>query len=251
MYNRHGDVAEKFMPLHRIPHYCFGSAIGMESLFIYIFFPALHQDSAHEHTTYLSYQDQQLWYDAVLSPALKKTVGCSNVLQYYPASAHVANLDATALSAESLRQKDSAREQLLRYALQHQHLDQLWDCILESVAGNPSVSRFAGATLFMHAKNTKLEHMDSSLPSAYGRWEACWARVVDPQFYNQDRTFVDLAKQVTSEDSALPYDEIPDDHEAEVFLWKRCCLKAYAQTREVLNADGSQAKGNARCTTYL
>jgi hypothetical protein len=249
-YNHRGDLTEKFMPLHKISHYCFGTAVGMESLFIFIFFPALHLDGTHEHTTYLSHQDQELWYDAVLSPAIKKTVGCSNILQHYPASANIANLDSTALSAESLSRKDSSREQLLRYALQHQHLDQLWDCILQSIAENPGVARFAGATLFMHAKNTKLEHMDSSLPSAYGGWEACWSKVADPQFYNKDRTFVDLAKQITSEDSALPYDQIPDDHEAEVFLWKRCCLNAYAQTREVLNADGSRAKGNARRTTY-
>jgi hypothetical protein len=227
-YNHRGDLTEKFMPLHKISHYCFGTAVGMESLFIFIFFPALHLDGTHEHTTYLSHQDQELWYDAVLSPAIKKTVGCSNILQHYPASANIANLDSTALSAESLSRKDSSREQLLRYALQHQHLDQLWDCILQSIAENPGVARFAGATLFMHAKNTKLEHMDSSLPSAYGGWEACWSKVADPQFYNKDRTFVDLAKQITSEDSALPYDQIPDDHEAEVFLWKRCCLNAYA-----------------------
>jgi hypothetical protein len=33
--------------------------------------------------------------------------------------------------------------------------------------------------------------------------------VADPYFYNRDRTYVDFAKQVTSEDSALPYDHVP------------------------------------------
>jgi hypothetical protein len=249
-YNSHGDLTKKFMPLHKIPHYCFGSIIGIESLFIYIFFPTLYLSSQHKHSTYLSHQDQELWYDAVLSPAINKTIGCSNILQHYPASANIANLNSTALSAESFSQKSSSRQQLLRYALQNQYLDQLWNCILERIAENPGVSQFAGATLFMHAKNTKLEHMDSSLPLAYGRWEECWSKVADPQFYSKDRTFVDLAKQVTSEDSALPYDQIPDNQEAEVFLWRRCCLNAYVKTREVLNADGSRAKGNARCTTY-
>jgi hypothetical protein len=249
-YNHRGDLVEKYIPLHKIPHYCFGSAIGMESLFLYIFFPALHMESTYEHTTYLSNQDQQLWYDAVLSPAIKKTIGCSNILQHYPASAHVADLDSTALSAESLSRKASARQQLLTYALQHQHLDPLWSCILESIAENPGFSRFEGATLFMSAKNTKLKHMDASLTSAYGRWKACWSKVADSQFYNKDRTFVDLGKQVTSEDSALPYDSIPDDHEAEVFLWKKCCLDACARTREVVHADGSRAKGDPRRTTY-
>ena len=77
----------------------------------------------------------------------------------------------------------------------------------------------------------------------YDSWQARWSEVADPQFYNKDRTFVDLAKQVTSEDSALPYDRVPDDHGAEVFLWRKCCLDAYARSRVVLNADGSPAKG--------
>jgi hypothetical protein len=249
-YDRHGDLAERYIPLHKVPHYCFGSLIGMESLFIYIFFPALHLESDYEHTTYLSSQDQQLWYDAALSPALKETIGCSNILQHYPASAHITNLDSTALSTESLARKESAREQLLRYALQPQHLDPLWNRILESIADNPGLGRFEGATLFMNAKNTKLEHMDASLTAAYGRWGECWSRVTDPQFHNKDRTFVDLGKQVTSEDSALPYDRLPDSHEAEVFLWRKCCLDAYARTREVFNPNGSRAKGNPRRTTY-
>jgi len=48
--------------------------------------------------------------------------------------------------------------------------------------------------------------------------------VADPQFYNKDRTFIDLAKQVTSENSALPYDSVLEDYKVEVFLWKRCYL---------------------------
>jgi hypothetical protein len=47
---------------------------------------------------------------------------------------------------------------------------------------------------------------------------------------------------VTSEDSALLYDNVPEDYKAEVFLWKKCCLEAYAKSRVVLNADGSHAK---------
>jgi len=74
--------------------------------------------------------------------------------------------------------------------------------------------------------------------------------VADPQFYNKDRTYIDLAKQVTSEDSTLPYDHIPEDHEAEVFLWKKCCLDTYAKSRVVLNTDGSRAKGTPKRTVY-
>jgi hypothetical protein len=249
-YNSRGDLVEREFPLHHIPHYCFGSVIGMESLLLFVFFPALRLESQYKHTTYLSNNDQELWLDAVLNPALTQVIGSSNIVQHYPASAHVAGLDATAVSAESLARKQSAREQLLKYALQPQYLDALWECVLERIQQNPGLCQFAGATLFMHAKNTKLEYMGESLPAACGRFEACWNQVADAQFYSRQRTFVDMAKQVTSEDSALPYDAVGDDQEAEVFLWKRCCLAAYARSREVRLADGSRGKGSPKRTTY-
>jgi hypothetical protein len=249
-YTDRGVLTWNYVPLHKVPHYCFGTAIGMDALSIFVFFPALHQRSDHEHSNYLSKQDQQLWYDAVLSPCISKTVGSSNIMQHYPATAHIANVDSTAVSAESLARKQSSREQLLKHALQPQYLDSLWELILETIADNPGFHRFQGATLFVHAKNTKLEFMHPSLTGLYGKWDEQWSKVADPQFYNKERTFVDLAKQVTSEDSALPYDQLLDNHEAEVYLWKKCCLEAYSKTRTVTNANGSRAKGNPKRTTY-
>jgi hypothetical protein len=253
VYNKRGVLTQAYAPLHKIPHYCFGTILGMETLLMYVFFPALHRDSDYEHSTYLSKQDQELWYDAILNPALNKTVASSNLMLHYPATARIVEMDSTAISGERFARKDSSREQLLHYTIQPQYLDALWTLILENIAANPACHRFQGATLFMHAKNTKLDFMDEtgSLNGAYDSWENQWSKATDPQFYNKDHTFVDLAKQVTSEDSALPYDEIPDDHEAEVFLWKRCCLDVYAGTRRVLNADGSPAKGNPKRSTYL
>jgi hypothetical protein len=252
VYNNRGALTHRYAPLHKIPHYCLGSVISMETLLLYIFFPSLHSDSDYEHSTYLSKEDQALWYDAVFSLALNKTVGSSNLMLHYPATARIVDVDSTAISAESLARKASSREQLLRHPIQPQYLDALWDCIRETIAENPGLHRFQGATLFMHAKNTKLEFIDDtgSLTTACNTWEDKWSKATDPQFYNPDRTFVDLAKQVTSEDSALPYDEIPNDHEAEVFLWKKCCLDTYSKTRTVLNADGSSARGGPKRTAY-
>ena len=251
-YNQRGVLARKYAPLHKIPHYCFGSLMGIEGLNLLIFFPALHAESDYEHSTYLSRQDRDLLYDAILGPAINKTVQSSNILQYYPATARIVDLDSTAISAEGLARKDSSREQRLHYPIQPQYLDALWNLILQTIDENPGYHRFRGATLFMHAKNTKLESMDvtGDLATAYESWERSWSKATDPQFYNKDRTYIDLAKQTTSEDSALPYDHIPENHEAEVFLWRRCCLDAYAETRAVLDADGSAAKGNPKCTTY-
>ncbi|KAL5370876.1 hypothetical protein DPSP01_014622 [Paraphaeosphaeria sporulosa] len=64
-YNSRDDLATRNLPLHKIPHYCFGSVAGStKSLLIFIFFPELHFESQYQHTTYLSKQDQQLWLDA-------------------------------------------------------------------------------------------------------------------------------------------------------------------------------------------
>lgn len=74
--------------------------------------------------------------------------------------------------------------------------------------------------------------------------------MTNSQFYNKDRTFVDLVKQVILEDSALLYNNIPEDYKAEVFLWKKCCLKACAKSRVILNADKSHAKGSPKRIVY-
>ncbi|KAF2623615.1 hypothetical protein BU25DRAFT_451327, partial [Macroventuria anomochaeta] len=183
-YNPKGELCQTDQPLHKIPHYYFGTAIGIESVQIYIFFPELHLGSGNEHSTFLSNEDFKLWYDSVLMPAIQKSVADSNVLQHYPVSAEVARLDATVLSAKTFAKKSSSREQLLKYALQPQHLHQIWTCIQDSIAGNPLFSRFRGAALFAHSKNTKLEYMTEDLSTTFCKWQNSWSRVTDPQFCN-------------------------------------------------------------------
>jgi hypothetical protein len=79
VYNARGVLTHKYTPLHKIPHYCFGTTIGMDS-FVLIFFPVLYLESDYEHSTYLSEQDEQLWYDAILGPAVNKAIGSSNIM---------------------------------------------------------------------------------------------------------------------------------------------------------------------------
>ncbi|KAL5344208.1 hypothetical protein ACLOAV_010826 [Pseudogymnoascus australis] len=249
-YTSNGKASLRYVPLHKIPHYCLGTLIGMNELQLFIFFPALHEESDYEHSTYLSSRDEQLWLDAIHIPCITKVVDCYNILEQYPASARIANLDSLAISAEGFARKESSREQLLRHAIQPQHLDPLWTLILETIEDSPGLHRFRGATLFSNAKNTKVEYNRKSLTQAYEVWEQRWSDATNPEFYNKDQKYVDLAKQVTSKDSAVPYDQIPEDHEADVFLWKKCCLDAYSRTRAVVNVDGSKAKGNPRQTAY-
>lgn len=219
---------------------------------MFVFFPSLYEASDYKHSTYLSKHDQQLWLNAIVIPSIYKVVDSSNILGHYPASSRIANLDSMAVSAEGLAVKESAREQLLKHAIQPQYLDPLWTLILATINENPGFHRFRGATLFMHSKNTKLEFMGASIGLAkmYDRWQMRQSNATNEQFYNKDRAFVNLAKQTTLGDIALLYDTILDNHEAEVYLQKTCCLEAYRGTRTTLNIDGTWAKGSLRCTAY-
>ena len=241
----------RYIPLHKISHYCFGRLVGMSDLLMFIYFPALHKESDHEHTSYLSKRDEQLWLDGILLPCITKVVKSSNILLNYPASSRIADLAYTAISAESLKRKESANQQLVAHTIQPRYFDELWTLVGRTIDENPGFHRFQGATLFTHSKNTKLATNDSTgLVEAYNGWKRQWLDAADPEFYNPDRTFVDIAKQITSQDSALPYNQKPENHEAEVFLWKKCCLDEYCRTRMVLNPDGSKAKGNPKRTVY-
>lgn len=250
-YDTRNEIVTRNLPLHKIPHYCFGNAVSrIDALIVYVFFPELHVESQYKHTTYLSKQDQQLWLDAVVLPVLFKTIEDPTLLSYYPSSEDVASRGVTTAAKEKLAKNDSAREQRLKYTLQPEYLDAFWTAVLERIADNPGLSRFSGATLFAHAKNTKLAQIKGSLNDAYTYWERRWAEDVDLQFCSRDRTFVDIAKSVTSKDSALPYDAVPDSFEAETYLWKRCCLDSYARTRVKLREDGRRARGSPQVTTY-
>jgi hypothetical protein len=57
IYNSRGVLSKKYVPLYKIPHYCFSTIISIETLFIFIFFLALYLGSDYKHSTYLSNKD--------------------------------------------------------------------------------------------------------------------------------------------------------------------------------------------------
>ncbi|KAK7178799.1 hypothetical protein PSPO01_15136 [Paraphaeosphaeria sporulosa] len=239
------------IPLHKVPHYCFGSVAGSTKfLHIYIFFPELHLESQYEHTTYLGKEDQELWIDAALLAAFKQAGFNSTILCYIPASQEIAARATTAASAKAFKQKETSRAQLISNRLQHSSLDRLWTTLLRVIEENPGLARFKGASLFVNAKNTKLDVLAESLPAAYGGWQNVWAACADPQFYSKDTTFIDFAKTVTSEDIAYPNDSLPPAFQAETYLWRRCCLEAYTRTCVQQLGNGKRARGSPRVVSW-
>jgi hypothetical protein len=80
VYNNYRILTYKYTPLYKIPHYYFGTTVGMDSLSILIFFPALYLESNYEHSTYLSEQDEQLLSNTIIFPVLNKIIRSSNII---------------------------------------------------------------------------------------------------------------------------------------------------------------------------
>jgi hypothetical protein len=205
----------------------------------------MHQE--YKKTTFLSMQDQEIWFDEILFPCMNKAVASSNKKQHFPASKRVADLNATASSKEGFKVKYSLRIQSLYHPIQHANLELLWLLICEkineavAVAADSPAARFADPLLFMSDKNSKMQYMADGqakdilklLPRAYKGWLKTWKNGTDERFYSKNDTFIDIAKQTTSLDSTIPFEPLPlhHDKEAEVYLWRNCCLKSYLQER--------------------
>lgn len=239
-------VALASIPIHLLPHYCFGRLVNMEDMLLYISFPNLRPYNLENNNTIMSTEDQDLWFDSILFPSLNAAVASANKKQYYPASKRVADQDATAAASEDFAKKFSTRQRILHHTVQQGDLQLLWslicDRIAEAVAVDAPEARFKNPLLFCGLKNSKLRYMQSGsasnlarlLPQVYHAWRQDWIAVMDERFYSKDDTFIDLGKQITSPDSALPFDQLQPSDEAEVYLWRSCCLKKYLATRRPL-----------------
>jgi hypothetical protein len=133
--------------------------------------------------------------------------------------------------SENISRDTTNRIQLLSNAIQPQFLDAIWIEVQNTIARDPALSCFGNPTLFISAKKTKDQFNTSAFEQLITHWNSHWAMVADPDFYSPASVFVDLAKQVSSPDSALLSSAPVPGEEAEVYLWKGCCLDSYAKTR--------------------
>lgn len=118
--------------------------------------------------------------------------------------------------------------QLLKYFIQPEKLAGTWNRVLEGIQG-PQFDMFHGVTLFASAKDLKYRYMSSSMPTVRSKFERQYNWAINPKFQARKQAFVDPAKQVTAQGSYLFPSSIPDGHEPQTFIYKRCCLESFAQ----------------------
>jgi hypothetical protein len=225
------------VPLHLVPHYCFGTVRGADDMVMHVFFPHLRASNYPVDNNRLSDQDLEIWFEQVLIPARDKAISDSNYLAHLTPSHQTAKLAASAMSKETMATKETAGKQRVGVHIQPRYLEAMWRYVLQTIrAGieeHNECERFAKPLLLLSSKNTKLNHMettDASVPSAYGAWFEKWQRTTDPRFYNAENVFVDIAKQITAPSSTGPYGEY-DDPNPEVYMWRDCCMKTYLKAR--------------------
>ncbi|KAH6988684.1 hypothetical protein EDB80DRAFT_782267 [Ilyonectria destructans] len=223
-------------PLHHVPNYCFGRIQGLVDTFIWVFFPALCSHYTHDNPymqTSLPREQYALWYDQILLPAITTAVQDPNILQYIPKSRRIAQstsrarqesisterLDEGSANADVLGQGN--RSNALSYVLQHRHLEAIWQGVQSRVATFP---QFTGIKLYMGAKNLKLAYMHPDITQTLSGWRNQWNAAVDEKFLDPSSTYVDIGRQYTLRIGSVA--------EANVLLWRRCCLKRLWRQRQ-------------------
>lgn len=113
------------------------------------------------------------------------------------------------------------RTNALSYILQYRHVNAIWDEVQSRAAAFPW---FAGIRLYMGAKNLKLAYINADITQTIHNWHNQWDAAVDQTLLNPYATYIDIGRQYTPRIGSVA--------EANVFLWRRCCLKQLWRRRQ-------------------
>ncbi|KAH6950375.1 hypothetical protein BKA56DRAFT_606567 [Ilyonectria sp. MPI-CAGE-AT-0026] len=122
----------------------------------------------------------------------------------------------------------------MSYFLPPQGLQQLWDHILAAVR-QPGLQDFRDPELFMEAQGTKLlfKYPDapSDLLAVMENFDSKLHHILDFSHICSDRFYIDVGKETCPPHSgAVARDSNVSSHEAQTYLWRRCCICRHIQT---------------------
>jgi hypothetical protein len=168
----------------------------------------------------------------VFIPALHKHYP-AHYTQHFPASYRHAWTNSKSHQVEG-RKIETASYQArmsLGHHLQPQHLDGVWNDILETINSTPGLADFREPQLFFQAIGTKLQFKTGSshptLLDAMEEFESYFEDLIDQAFVQLDRFYTDIGKEICAQISLLRRQEAHVGEEAQVYSWKRCCLEKY------------------------
>ena len=157
----------------------------------------------------------------------------ANYTQHLPASHRNALADSKAHQVEGRKIETASyqAQQSIGYHLQPEDLDDIWTTILDTINTTPGLFDFREPQLFFSAKGTKLEFKTrASRPTmldAMEFFQSYLEDIIDLDRVFLDRFYVDLGKEICPHVSLLESQVGHVGEEAQVYQWRRCCLRHY------------------------
>jgi len=168
---------------------------------------------------------REAWYDLVFAPAIRTVLSVSDLADF-PPSFHAAQSNSLTTSRErgTHQGSHSSHIQLLRFNLQHQVLDQVWEEIQEQITQN-QLNDFFDARIFFNGKDLKGRTSSKTYTELSEKWQSLWSSAIDENHLESDKLYWwDWGRQF-----APP--------EGSSLLWKPCCPAYYR--REKAKISGS------------
>lgn len=216
--------------LKDVPHFHLGRVEGGANVSLYILFP--HLPVAHTKFIGLTNEQHSRWLDRVFHPAVYQQHD-AHYTQHLPASHRHALANSKAHQVED-RQNESAGYQTqlsLTFFLQPESLHSIWERILHITTHTPGVQDFRDPQLFFSAKGTKLQFKTTpsrpTMLDTIDNFQAYFERIIDLEYVFLDRFYVDLGKEICTSVGLLPDAQGATSDEAQVYLWRRCCLERH------------------------
>jgi hypothetical protein len=216
--------------LKDIPHFLLGRVVGAQEITVYILFP--HLSIIGSKFSSLTNDQLSRWLNRIFNPAVHRYCE-AHYTQHIPASYRqaLANSKANQIEGRQVETASYQAQQSLGYHLQPEYLDQIWTEIINIINDTPGVADFREPQLFISAKGTKLQFKTSpsrpTILDAMENFHSYLDRIIDLDFIYLDRFYVDVGKEICSPVSLLRGQIQQSDEEAQVYSWKRCCLKHY------------------------
>ena len=216
--------------LRDVPHFLLGRVVGAHDITVHILFP--HLTPVSEKFVSLTKEQHSRWLDQIFHPAIYRHCE-AHYTQHLPASYRhaLANSKAHQVEGRKVETASYQAQQSIGYHLQPEYLDAIWTSILDNINSTPGLADFRDPQLFFAAKGTKLQFKTSpsrpTMLDAMENFQSYFERVVDLDCVFLDRFYVDVGKEICPRVSLLASQQCHMGDEAQVYMWKRCCLEHY------------------------
>ena len=72
-----------------------------------------------------------------------------------------------------------------------------------------------------------MAYKHQTVAKLYCHIKTTWNHYINTVYIDEDQLFVDIGKEIVAPDTFLKGEQMPEDTQPQVYLWRRCCLKSY------------------------